>query len=117
LIAEIASRRCSLSRTWNASSSLLPTAPLTAATSDSLRGRRLPVPRRLGGFGGQLGDRADRDLHLLVTEHHRAQHDVFGSSLASDSTISTHAVPATTRSSSDVFSSVAVGLSRYWPLA
>ncbi len=37
LIAEIASRRCSLSRTWNACASLSPTAPLMAATSDSLR--------------------------------------------------------------------------------
>ncbi len=40
-----------------------------------------PVPRRLAGFGGQLGDRADRDLHLLVAEHHRAEHHVLGQQL------------------------------------
>ena len=40
-----------------------------------------------------------------------------GSSFASDSTISTAcSVPATTRSSCEVFSSVAVGFSTYWPL-
>ena len=38
--------------------------------------RRLPVPRRLAGLGGQLADGLDGGLHLLVAEHHRAQHDV-----------------------------------------
>ena len=40
--------------------------------------RRLPVPQRLAGFLGQLVDQLDRRLHLLVAEHHGAQHDVLG---------------------------------------
>ena len=43
--------------------------------------RCLPVPRRLAGLGGQLGDRADRGLHLLMTEHHGAEHHVLGQQL------------------------------------
>ena len=42
------------------------------------RGRtRLPVPTRLAAFFDQLVDRLDSDLHLLVTEHDRAEHDLF----------------------------------------
>ena len=37
-----------------------------------------PVPRVGTGFVSQFVDRVDRSLHLLVAEHHRAQHDVFG---------------------------------------
>ncbi len=40
-----------------------------------------PLPRRLAGLGGQLPDRADSDLHLLVTVHHGAQHYGFGQPL------------------------------------
>ena len=40
--------------------------------------RRLPAPRRLGCLGGEFADRVDRDLHLLVAEHHGAEHDGFG---------------------------------------
>ncbi len=40
--------------------------------------RRFPVPARLAGLGGQLVDRRDRGLHLLMTEKYRTQHDVFG---------------------------------------
>jgi hypothetical protein len=48
----------------------------------------------------QFVDGVDGGLHLVVAEHHGAQHDFFGQLLASDSTISTAAsVPATTRSS------------------
>ena len=61
LIAEIASRRCSLSRTWKAWSSWLPTRFLQRGDQRVVLGRRLPVPRRLGaGFGGQLVDGVDR---------------------------------------------------------
>ena len=38
---------------------------------------RLPVPFRLAAFTDQLMDRVDRDLHLLVTEHHGAEHHFF----------------------------------------
>jgi hypothetical protein len=48
------------------------TWPSTAASSSSLTGRRLPVPARLAGFGGQLVDRLDDDLHFLVGVEHRA---------------------------------------------
>jgi hypothetical protein len=41
-----------------------------------LRGR-LPVPLRLAAFAHELVDRVDRDLHLFVAEHDRAQHHVF----------------------------------------
>ena len=40
--------------------------------------RRFPVPGRLGGHLGELVDRLDRGLHLLVTVHHAAEHDVLG---------------------------------------
>jgi hypothetical protein len=36
-----------------------------------------PVPLRLAAFAHQVVDRVDRDLHLLVAEHHGAQHHVF----------------------------------------
>src|SRR3546814_2516502 len=39
--------------------------------------RRGPGPLRLAGFGDQFVDGVDRDLHLLVAEHHRAEHHVF----------------------------------------
>ena len=41
-------------------------------------GRRLPVPARLAGFGGEFLDGADGALELLVGEQHGAQHLVFG---------------------------------------
>src|SRR5690606_24451618 len=40
--------------------------------------RRLPVPSRLAGFGGQLGNGLDNHLEFVVGEQHRAQHLVFG---------------------------------------
>ena len=40
--------------------------------------RRLPFPVVLAGFVGELVDRLDRDLHLLVAEHDGAQHHVLG---------------------------------------
>ena len=40
-------------------------------------GRRLPVPRLDARFNHQLIDGANRGLHLLVAEHHRAQHHLF----------------------------------------
>ena len=43
--------------------------------------RRGPIPARLAAFCGQLADGADRDLHLLVAEDHRAQHDLLGQAL------------------------------------
>ena len=42
------------------------------------RGRCGPRPLRLAGFGNEFIDGVDGDLHLLVAEHHRAEHDVFG---------------------------------------
>ena len=73
---------------------------------------------RLGaGFGDQLVDRVDRPSASRDgrTSRRRASRLPTASS-ASDSTISTAlAVPATTSSSSESASSVAVGLSRYWP--
>ena len=35
-----------------------------------------PIPGRLANLGCQLVDRVDRDLHLLVTEHNSAEHDL-----------------------------------------
>jgi hypothetical protein len=43
--------------------------------------RRRPVPRRLAGFGREFLDRLDRDLHLLVPEDDRAEHDFLGEHL------------------------------------
>ncbi len=40
--------------------------------------RRLPVPGRLARFRGELVDRVDRRLHLLVTVHHGTEHDLLG---------------------------------------
>ncbi|EWS64054.1 hypothetical protein Y695_02706 [Hydrogenophaga sp. T4] len=40
-------------------------------------GGRLPVPGWLAGVAHQLVDRSDRDVALLVTEHHGAEHDFF----------------------------------------
>ena len=51
---------------------------LDRADQGVVLGGGLPVPLRLAGFGNEFVDRVDRDLHLLVTEHHRAQHHVFG---------------------------------------
>src|SRR5581483_1671376 len=39
-------------------------------------GLGLPAPARLARLGGQLADRADGNLHLLVSEHNRAEHDL-----------------------------------------
>jgi hypothetical protein len=41
----------------------------------------LPRPRGLTRFGFEFVDRFDRDLHLLMTEHHRAEHHVFGQAI------------------------------------
>ncbi len=41
-------------------------------------GRCLPVPDRLAGVTHQLVDGVDRHLALVMTEHHGAQHHVFG---------------------------------------
>ena len=38
-------------------------------------GRRGPVPDRLAGVAHQFVDRVDRDVGLLVAEHHAAEHD------------------------------------------
>src|SRR3546814_2800812 len=46
-------------------------------SSDLVGGRGGPGPLRLAGLGNQFIDRVDRDLHLLVAEHHRAEHHVF----------------------------------------
>ena len=40
-------------------------------------GRRLPVPRLNARLGYQVIDGANGNLHLLVAEHHRAEHHVF----------------------------------------
>ena len=40
-------------------------------------GRRLPIPCRLASLVSQFVDDLDGDLHLLVTEHHRTEHDLF----------------------------------------
>ncbi len=40
--------------------------------------RRLPVPGRLGGLGGEFADRVDGDLHLLVAVDHGAEHHGLG---------------------------------------
>ena len=40
--------------------------------------RRLPVPGRLGGLGGEFADRVDGDLHLLVAIDHGAEHHGLG---------------------------------------
>ncbi len=37
---------------------------------------RFPVPRVLARFIRQFTDGADRGLHLLMAEHHRAEHDI-----------------------------------------
>ena len=81
-------------------------------------GRRLPVPHRLAGVAHQFVDGVDRDLALLMAEHHGAEHHFFRDSCwASDSTISTAAsVPATIRSRSDSLRAVWPGLSTYSPL-
>src|ERR1051326_1558059 len=41
-------------------------------------GRRLPFPGRLAGHLGELVDRLDRRLHVLMAVHHPAQHHVLG---------------------------------------
>jgi hypothetical protein len=41
-------------------------------------GRGLPVPFRLAGDFDQLVDGLDRGLHLVMAEHHGAEHDLFG---------------------------------------
>ena len=80
-------------------------------------GRRRPVPGRLAGLGGEFLDRLDRDLHLLVAEHHRAEHHVFGQHLrlgldhqhgvggAGDDEVELRGLAGR----------LAVGFSRYWP--
>ena len=62
----------------NASRRSFSASSATRATSASSFARRLPVPSRLAGFVGELVDRADRRLHLLVAEHDRAEHDLLG---------------------------------------
>jgi hypothetical protein len=42
--------------------------------------RRLNLPSRRVDLGDQIVDRGDRDLHLLVAEHDRTQHDFLGQS-------------------------------------
>ena len=76
--AEIASLRSSLSRTAKAWVRRSPMAALSASTTPAVAAGRGPGPLRLAGFGDELVDGVDGDLHLLVTEHHRAQHHVFG---------------------------------------
>ena len=56
---------------------LRPVADQARCSASSLAGG-LPVPLRLAGIAHQLVDRVDRDLHLLMAEHHRAQHHVLG---------------------------------------
>jgi len=41
-----------------------------------------PVPSRLANFGGQLVDRVNGDLHLLVAVHDGAQHDFLGQAVS-----------------------------------
>ncbi len=41
-------------------------------------GGRRPNDRRTAGLFGERANRFDRDLHLLVAEHHGAEHHVFG---------------------------------------
>ena len=41
-------------------------------------GRRLPGPGLGAGIAAQRADGADRGLHLLVAEHHRAEHHFLG---------------------------------------
>ena len=40
-------------------------------------GRRFPVPYRLAGVAHEFMDGGNRDVALLVAEHHRAEHDFF----------------------------------------
>ena len=49
-----------------------------SAQQSSVLGFRLPVPGRLGGFGGQLGNSLDDRLEFLMGKQHGAQHLVFG---------------------------------------
>lgn len=51
---------------------------MTRSSSDASGRRCLPVPGRLSGLRGQFLDRLDRGLHLLVAEHHRAEHHFLG---------------------------------------
>ena len=41
-----------------------------------------PIPGRLAGFLGQLGNRIDHHLHFLMGEQHRAEHFVLGKLLS-----------------------------------
>ena len=117
--APMASRRASLSVTLKASTRRVPTAAFSAATRASLRTGAVQVPQSF------LPAAATSSLIALMTVRPALWPKVTApsitsseSSLASDSTISTAlAVPATTSSSSEVFSWVAVGLRMYWPLA
>ena len=69
------------------------------------------LPRILGGLFGQLDDAFADFWRWGVGEHDGAEHDVFRSSLASDSTIITaSSVPATTRSRSPSATCVLFGL-------
>ena len=74
-------------------------------------------PLRLAGFGDQLIDGVDGDLHLLVAEHHRAEHHVLGQFLRFGLDHQ-HGVGG---AGDDEFElrvdqfGLAVGLSRYWP--
>jgi len=116
LTPEIVSLRSSLSRTWNAAASFSPIALRIAATMPSLAA---------GADQVHFGLPASATSALMVsiatcicwwpnmTAPSITSSD---SSFASDSTISTAlAVPATTSSRSESFSSLRVGLSRYWP--
>ena len=100
---------------WNAAASSAPAASLMLVAQRGMdifrHGTRL-----LRRLLGQADDGVDGVLHLAVAEHHGAEHDVFESSWASDSTIITASrVPATTRSSLEFDMSSIGGLSLYSP--
>ena len=77
-----------------------------------------PVPGRLAGLRLELVDRADRDLHLLVTEDDGAQHDLLAEHLGFRLDHQ-HGVSGSRDDeveSCDVCRSLFVGFSRYSPL-
>ena len=75
LTALTASRRSSLSAIWKAWRRSLGQAEHLLFQRLVVRPRA--VARLLGGLFRQADDGVDGGLHLLVAEHHRAQHDVF----------------------------------------
>ncbi len=116
LIAAMASRRCSLSRTWNASASWLPMASFSA----EIRAVFLAGAVHSDGL---VPASTVSSLIALMTFCISRWPNITAPSItssdrmaASDSTISTAlAVPATTSSSCDSFSSLVVGLRMYSP--